>query len=87
MPTSLPAMSGEQLIRLLEADGWERRHKSSTHGVVLTKRSDDGHTRRTVVPPKSRPLASGTLSAILSERQSGIGRDGLLALIEQHGLH
>jgi hypothetical protein len=72
-------------MRLLRLDGWEAGRKS-THGVVHTKQFDDGRTRVTVVPDKRRPLAPGTLLAILGDRQTGIGRQGLLNLIDKHGL-
>jgi hypothetical protein len=40
----------------------------------------------TVIPDKRGPLPAGTLAAILGPRQSGLGRDGLLAMIQRHGL-
>lgn len=78
-------ISGKQLARLLERDGWTARRRS-THGIFYTKRSEDGIMRHTVVPDKSDPLPTGTLGEILGPKQTGIGRDGLDALVQRHGL-
>jgi len=82
--TSLPAVSGIELIRLLKSDGWqEGRH--STHGRTLIKRFGD-RIRVTFVPEKSKPLPVGTLMAILGPKQTAVGRRGLQALIDKYGL-
>ena len=80
----IPTLTGRQLYRLLRADGWELRRRSN-HGMFLIKRFGD-RTRTTIVKDSGRDIPSGTLSAILSQRQTGLGRDGLLRLIERHGL-
>ena len=80
----LPALSGRQFRRLLEADGW-KFVRYSQHGALLTKRVG-GESKNVVVKNTSRDLPNGTLAAILSQRQTGLGRDGLLRLIERHGL-
>ncbi len=80
MGDDLPAVSGVQLMRLLEKDGW-KDGKHGTHGVVYIK-----HSRSTIVPNKRKSLPKGTLATILSEKQTGLGRAGLLALIDKHGL-
>ena len=85
MAGALPAVTGRQLIRLLRRDGWTSARRS-THGRFLSKTFPDGTVRTTVVPDKRRPLAPGTLGDILGPLQTGLGRDGLLALIQQHGL-
>ena len=80
----LPALSGRQFRRLLEADGW-RFMRYSQHGALLTK-TVGGESKNVVVKNTSRDLPNGTLAALLSQRQTGLGRDGLRRLIERHGL-
>ena len=80
----LPALSGRQFVRLLEADGW-RFVRYSRHGALLTKRVG-GESKNVVVKDTSRDIPNGTLARILGQRQTGLGRDGLLRLIERHGL-
>ena len=83
MSNSLPAISGANLMRLLEADGWTR-DRAGRHGIVHSKLF--GSVRRiTVVPNSTRPLPPGTLQAILGSKQTGLGRKGLSRLIKQHG--
>ncbi len=82
MYTSIPKITGPQLIRLLSLDGWEIRRKAR-HGLVLRKRIA-GRLFRTVVSTRPEPLPEGTLSAIL--RQTGLGKEGLLRLLNKHGL-
>jgi len=77
----IPAVTGKQLIRLLQKDGWVEKGRS-THGIALQK---PGHYP-TVVPDKKKPIPDGTLGAILGPRQTGIGKKGLAALIEKYGL-
>ena len=82
----VPAITGFQLIRLLALDGWQQGFKG-THGQALYKYlPDHGRTVRTVVPRTRSRLPSGTLGAILSVKQSGLGRGGLVALIQKYGL-
>jgi predicted RNA binding protein YcfA (HicA-like mRNA interferase family) len=82
MSKDLPAITGPELIKLLKADGWQEGRRA-THGLTLTKKTDEGRTLVTLVPTKSRSLPIGTLMAIL--RQTRLGREGLLELIEKHG--
>ncbi len=82
--SSLPAIKGKQLVRLLEKDGWQNRGKSQ-HGIYLFK-IVSGDYRFDVIPNKSRPLPHSLLSRILSSRQSGIGRTGLRTLVEKYGI-
>jgi len=80
-PGSVPAISGNQLIRLLIRDGWqEGRH--GKHGMTLTKKGDD-RTRVTLVPTTDSSLPKGTLMAILNEKQTGLGRKGFLELLSR----
>jgi len=82
--TKPPAISGKQLIRLLQKDGWMLRG-SVRHGVALSKAMGE-RTRVTVIPNTTASLDNGTLSAILGPKQTAIGRDGLLALLNRFGL-
>jgi len=75
MAGGLPALSGTELIKLYEADGWEPGRRSR-HGQTLRK--DVGRRTRTVViPTKPGSLTTRTLHGILGPKQSGIGRKGL----------
>lgn len=84
MSNGIPAISGVQLMRLLEKDGW-RRKRYGTHGFVYVK-AGSPRSRVTVVPNKSRSLPARTLADILGEKQTGLGRSGLLSLIKKYGL-
>ncbi len=77
----IPALTGRQLISLLKSDGWEEQRRAN-HGVFLVKLVD-GRRRTTVVKDTSRDIPRGTLAAILSSRQTGLGRAGLLRLMER----
>lgn len=82
--TKIPAINGKKLIKLLVKDGWEtKRH--AHHGVALGKVFKE-RTRVTVVPNTTAPLDDGTLLAVLGTKQTGIGKQGLLDLINKHGL-
>ena len=80
----LPAITGKQLIRLLEKDGWQSGRKSN-HGRTMTKQIDS-QTRVTFIPEKKKPLPDGTLADILGPQQTGITKKGLADLIDQYGL-
>jgi len=82
--SDLPALTGPQLIRLLKKDGWEESRKVN-HGQGLRKHIKN-RCLVTVVPTKRRSLPSGTLNGILGPKQTKIGRDGLLMLIEKYGI-
>jgi predicted RNA binding protein YcfA (HicA-like mRNA interferase family) len=82
----LPAITGKQLIRLLELTGWTRGRRSE-HGITFSKHVPGSRPLFTVVPDKRSVLPDGTLGAILGMKQSRIGRDGLAARIKEHGLH
>ncbi len=85
MTGPLPAITGRQLIRLLRRAGWTQTGRR-THGIAFAKPDPDGRVRITIVPDKKRPLAPGTVAAILSPQQTNLGRNGLAALIRQYGL-
>ena len=84
MPAGLPAMTGKRLINLLKRDGWEEVRQRGSH--VSLKKSFGDRTRRTVIPNTGASLPGGTLSAILGDRQTGLGRQGLKELIDKHGV-
>lgn len=84
MSGGLPAITGNQVIKLLKKDGWAEG-KRGKHGLTLTKKFGD-RTRVTTVPTKDDSLPIGTLSHILGTQQTQIGKDGLKDLIEKHGL-
>lgn len=84
MSKQIPAISGIELARLLQKDRWTVKGYCK-HGMLLEK--DIGERKLiTVIPQKSRSLPKGTLSDILGARQTRIGKDGLLALIDKYGL-
>lgn len=85
MGADLPAITGSQLIKLLQKDGWKPGRKAK-HGRCLTKRMPSRRTRVIFVPEMRASLPDGTLPAILSEKQTGIGKDGLRRLIERYGV-
>jgi len=84
MPDELPALTGDQLIRLLVLDGWVEVRRSR-HGVALSKLFS-GRGRIAVVPTKRGSMHSNTLRRLLSAKQTGIGRAGLVRLIKRYGL-
>lgn len=81
MPTN---PSGRELMALLEKDGWQRGHRA-THGVFYFKRfSGERIPRSTVIPDKSEPLVDRTFGAILSVKQTGLGKSGYNELVEKY---
>ncbi|MDD2252191.1 MAG: type II toxin-antitoxin system HicA family toxin [Dehalococcoidales bacterium] len=82
--TSLPAITGRQLIRLLQKDGWIVGRKAN-HGRTLFK-DCSGRKIVTFVPEKSANLPDVTLSQILGTKQTGLGKKGLLELLNKYGL-
>ena len=81
MYTVIPAISGIQLIKLLEKDGWVKGRRTR-HGIALTKFIGE-RTKVTVIPDTRAPLPEGTLRAILGTKQTGIGKRGLLELLNR----
>ena len=80
--TSLPAITGRQLIRLLKKDGWIVGRKAN-HGRTLYK--DFGYKKIvTFVPEKNSILPDITLSQILGVKQTGLGKKGLLQLLNKY---
>lgn len=84
LATILPAITGNQLIRLLEQDGWAYQ-RDAKHGAAYSKEID-GRNVVAIIPTKNDSLPDKTLGAILSVKQTGIGRRGLVTLIKKYGL-
>ncbi len=83
---NLPAITGFQLIRLLQLDGW-KPGKRGTHGQALFKYiPDEQRTLVTTVPRTRASLPGGTLGGILSMKQTRLSRNGLAELLRRHGL-
>jgi len=82
--TKLPAISGKKLIKLLRQDGWEI-HRRTRHGIALIK-AVGGRTRTTIVQDTRASIPDGTLSDILGQKQTGIGKKGLLELVNKYGV-
>lgn len=76
-------ITGPELGELLVMDGWARGRRTR-HGFSYTKQfPGEPRPRSAVVSAKRRPLPSGTLGAILSASQTGLGRAGLQELIDR----
>lgn len=84
MPTP-PALTGEQLITLLEKDGWVKAGYR-THGVSMQKNVDEQFLVTIIPIKKNKPIAEKTLGQILSVKQTRIGKAGLKALIDKYGI-
>jgi predicted RNA binding protein YcfA (HicA-like mRNA interferase family) len=80
----LPRVRGKQLIRLVVQDGWIIKRRA-THGVALSKKFGN-RNRVTVIPDSRAELDEGTLAAIIGPKQMGIGKQGLLELIDKYGI-
>lgn len=77
-------ISGRRLIRLLEREGWTLG-RETRHGIFVSRRfPGDRFPRTTVIPNKTTDLGDRTLGAILSVRQTGLGRVGLQNLIDKY---
>jgi ABC-type nitrate/sulfonate/bicarbonate transport system ATPase subunit len=62
-------------------DGWSVKRRAN-HGLFLTRRFGET-VRVTVVKDTTASIPTGTLSAILGPRQTGLGRSGLARLLER----
>ena len=78
MGQSLPSVSGEELIQLLEKDGWVQGRRT-THGISMSK-VVNGERKVTTIPTKSKVMPEGTLMAILGSKQTGLMRKGFIDL-------
>lgn len=71
-------------MRLLELEGWTQGGRRN-HGVFYSRVfPGERLPRSTVIPDKSDPLPPSTLGAILSVKQTGLGRTGLQALLDKY---
>lgn len=69
---------------LLDGDGWTQGGRRN-HGIFYSKQfPGERYPRSTVIPDKSGGLPPTTLGAILSFKQTGLGRSGLQRLIDDH---
>jgi len=80
MSGGLPAISGPDLCDLLMKDGWQVCARCR-HGLTL-KKVVNGTLRITTIPTKSRSLSRSVLGQILGPKQTGIGRNKLLELLQ-----
>lgn len=71
----LPILSGRQVVRAFERDGWHMARQRGSH-MVLVK---DGHVA-TLSVPDHREIARGTLRSLI--RSSGMTVDRFLALCQ-----
>ena len=72
----LPAISGEELIKILLKAGFSKVRQKGSH-VSLEKKTED-KSLKTVVP-LHKSLAKGTLSDIL--KQAGLTKEDLIKLL------
>jgi predicted RNA binding protein YcfA (HicA-like mRNA interferase family) len=76
MSRHLPAISGKQLIRALQRDGFVLLRQKGSH-VSLEKRAGEKYWRTIV--PLHREIRPGTLSDILN--QTGLSKEDLVELL------
>ena len=69
----LPIISGVEVVKMLGKFGFSVTRQSGSH-IILIKEVLEG--KRTVVVPKHRELAKGTLLSIIS--QSGLSKEEFL---------
>ena len=75
------SISGRELMRLLERDGWVRGGRRN-HGINYTKWfPGEARPRSTTVPDRSSSLPQSTLGVILSVKQTGLGSAWLRNLL------
>jgi len=82
MSGGIPALTGRELIRLLQQDDWIIDGKR-THGVAMKKMGPDGILRITIIPTHGGTLPKGTLASILGPKQTNIGMAGLRKLLQK----
>lgn len=74
----LPIVSGEQVIKLLQKEGFSVTRQKGSH-ISLHKKLEDGTTVLVVVPRKSE-IKKGTLLSII--KQSGMNRDDFISKVK-----
>ena len=73
----LPIVSGDKILKALNKIGFILTMQSGSH-MILCKKLEQ---KMTVVVPKHKELAKGTLLSIIS--QSGLGREEFLKLLKK----
>lgn len=68
----LPHLSGKQILKILEKQGFELDHQTGSH--LILRQIEGPHRRITV--PNHDPVSIGTLNAII--KQSGLSREDFL---------
>ncbi len=81
MGERLPQITGKELIKLLEKDGWQIARKSGKHFSLIKKFKD--RTRVTTIKNTQDDIPRGTLNAILGKDQTNMGREGFLKLLHK----
>ena len=82
MADNLPSVTGQRLVRALIRDGWEVERRAR-HGLWLRKTLPDGTTRFTTVKDTPEQVEKRTLGEIISDKQTGLGRDGLRRILHR----
>ena len=73
----LPIVSGIDVVKALNRLGFSISRQSGSH-IILIKNNLEG--KRTVVVPKHKELAKGTLLSIIS--QSGLSKEEFLKILQ-----
>jgi len=73
--TALPVLSGREVVRALEKNGYVYDRQRGSH--IILRHKDPPHRRLTV--PDHKEIAKGTLRAII--RQAGLTVDQFIALL------
>ncbi|RMF12743.1 MAG: type II toxin-antitoxin system HicA family toxin [Candidatus Dadabacteria bacterium] len=73
--TKLPVLSSKEVLRALRKIGYQIDHQTGSH--IILRNENPPHRRLTV--PAHKPIAKGTLRAII--RQAGLTRDEFIALL------
>jgi len=74
----LPIVSGSQIIKLLEKEGFTITRQKGSH-ISLHKKTETGKIILVVVP-KHKEIKKGTLLSII--KQSGMARDEFIGKLE-----
>lgn len=73
--TTLPVISGRDLIKALARIGYRRDHQKGSH--IILRHQSSPHRRLTI--PNHKEIAKGTLRHVMKE--AGLTLDELLALL------
>ncbi|MBU0898316.1 MAG: type II toxin-antitoxin system HicA family toxin [Nanoarchaeota archaeon] len=75
----LPVLSANEIIKALSSVGFSVSRQSGSHFIMVKKERKE---KVTVVVPKHRELAKGTLLSIIS--QSGMSKEDFIKLVRKH---